>query len=262
MRKSQIGLLAATVALLALAACSHVGADWKQAQQADTPEAYQECLRLHADSEFSVRAQERIKQLAEDRDWQAASAADSLDAYQQFVATHADGKWAQEARVRIENFQLGTQPAAGTAGGAAPGASSAAGGSPAPLSPVPAKPAPAPTAPVAAAKPATKPAAAARAPAAKSPPPAHKPAASAKAARGTHLAQLGAFGSRASAVAAWEKLSARYGSELGALQPRYSSGKSGGKPVVRLQVRVGSVQQVRELCTKLKHHKQPCVAVG
>jgi hypothetical protein len=256
MRKSQIGLLAATVILLALSACSHVGADWKQAQAADTPEAYQEFLRLHADSEFSVRAQERVKQLAEDRDWQAAAAADSLDAYQQFVATHADGKWAQEARVRIENFQLGTQPAA-----AAPGsvAATLAGGPP----PSPGYPAPAPAA---------KPAVVAKAPAASSPGPksptakapvaAHKPVASAKAAHGTHNAQLGAFGSRASAVAAWEKLSARYSGELGGLQPRYSTGKSGGKPIVRLQVRVGSAQQVRELCTKLKHQKQPCVAAG
>jgi hypothetical protein len=259
MRKSQIGLLAATITLLALAACSHVGADWKQAQAADTPEAYQEFLRLHADSEFSVRAQERIKQLAEDRDWQAASAADSLDAYQQFVATHADSKWAQEARVRIENFQLGSQPTVAGAPGAPGVAAPAALPSPAPAAVAAVKPAASAPKPAAApaAKPAAKPATAAKAPATT-----HKPVASAKAARGTHLAQLGAFSSRASAVAAWEKLSARYSGELGSLQPRYSSGKSGGKAVVRLQVRVGSVQQVRELCTKLKHQKQPCVAVG
>jgi cell division septation protein DedD len=235
MRKSQIGLLLATVTLLALAACSHVADDWKQAQQADTPEAYQEFLRLHADSEFAVRAQERVKQLAEDRDWQAAAAADSLDAYQQFVAAHADSKWAQEARVRIENFQLGSQPAS-SAAAATPGAASA---------PAPAKPRPAaatPPASVAKAQPAAKPAA--------------------KAAGGAHSAQLGAFSSHAGAVAAWEKLSARFASDLGSLQPRYSTGKSGGKTVVRLQVRVGSVQQVRELCTRLKHQKQPCVAAG
>jgi hypothetical protein len=251
MRKSQIGLLLATVTLLALAACSHVADDWKQAQQADTPEAYQEFLRLHADSEFAVRAQERVKQLAEDRDWQAAAAADSLDAYQQFVAAHADSKWAQEARVRIENFQLGSQTAT-TAAAATPGAV---------IAPAPAKPAAAATTPpatLAKAKPAAKPAARASAPAAS----ARKPAATAKAAGGVHSAQLGAFSSRAGAVAAWEKLSARFASDLGSLQPRYSTGKSGGKSVVRLQVRVGSVQQVRELCTRLKHQKQPCVAAG
>ena len=259
MRKSQIGLLVAAVALLALAGCSHVADDWKQAQQADTPEAYQEFIRLHADSEFGVRAQERIKQLAEDRDWQAAAAADTLDAYQQFVAAHADGKWAQEARVRIENFQLGTQPGGAAAAGGAGGTITPA----SPIAPAPAK---------AAAAPATKPAAPAKAPT--QPKPATKPAAKAAAAAspkhaaaakvpgGAHLAQLGAFGSRASAAAAWQKLSGRFASDLGSLQPHYSTGKSGGKAVVRLQVRVGTTQQVRDLCTRLKHQKQPCVAAG
>lgn len=255
MRKSQIGLLAAVVVALALAGCSHVAADWKQAQTADTTEAYQEFLRLHADSEFAVRAQERIKQLAEDRDWQAAAAADSLDAYQQFVAAHADGKWAQEARVRIENFQLAAQPG-GTPGGAAP----PAGAAPATLPPAPAAPAakPAASAKATAHPPAAKPAPSKPAPAKATP----RVAAQGKATRGTHSAQLGAFATRAAAVAAWEKLSGRFGSELGALQPRYATGKSGGKTVVRLQVRVGTTQQVRELCARLKRQKQPCVAAG
>ena len=107
MRRSQIVLLAMlTVVTIGMAGCSHVGEDWKAAQAADTTEAYQDFLRQHPDSEYSVSAEERVKQLAEDRDWQQASKTDTLDAYQQFVATHADGKWAQEARVRIENFQL------------------------------------------------------------------------------------------------------------------------------------------------------------
>ena len=108
MRKSHIGffVLLSTV-VFTIVGCSHVGEDWKAAQTADTTEAYQDFLRQHPDSEYGVAAQERVRQLAEDRDWQQASKADTLDAYQQFVAVHADGKWAQEARVRIENFQLG-----------------------------------------------------------------------------------------------------------------------------------------------------------
>ena len=114
MRKSQIGFFVLlTAVVFTIAGCSHVGEDWKAAQTADTTEAYQDFLRQHPDSEYGVAAQERVRQLAEDRDWQQASKADTLDAYQQFVAVHADGKWAQEARVRIENFQLG-------AGGAEP----------------------------------------------------------------------------------------------------------------------------------------------
>ena len=125
MRKSQIGRIAMLLLVtIALGGCSRVGEDWKAAQAADTTEAYQDFLRQHPDSEFGVPAQERVKQLAEDRDWQLASKADTLDAYQQFVATHADGKWAQEARVRIENFQLSTdgqapQAVTGTDGKAA-----------------------------------------------------------------------------------------------------------------------------------------------
>ena len=107
MRKSQIGsIVLLTAVIFAIAGCSRVGEDWKAAQTADTTEAYQDFLRQHPDSEYGVAAQERVRQLAEDRDWQQASKADTLDAYQQFVAVHADGKWAQEARVRIENFQL------------------------------------------------------------------------------------------------------------------------------------------------------------
>ena len=107
MSKSQIGsIVLLSAVLFTIAGCSHVGEDWKAAQTADTSEAYQDFLRQHPDSEYGVAAQERLRQLAEDRDWQQAAKADTLDAYQQFVAVHADGKWAQEARVRIENFQL------------------------------------------------------------------------------------------------------------------------------------------------------------
>src|SRR5258706_14179207 len=107
MRTFRVTLVSVSAAaILALAACSRVADDWKAAQAADTTEAYQQFLKVHADSEFSTRAQDRVKQLAEERDWQQSSALDTRDAYEQFVAQHADGKWAQEARVRIENFKL------------------------------------------------------------------------------------------------------------------------------------------------------------
>ena len=87
MHKSHIVLMALlTAVIFGIAGCSHVAEDWKAAQSADTAEAYQDFVRQHPDSEFGVSAQERIKQLAEDRDWQQAQSADTLDAYQQFVA--------------------------------------------------------------------------------------------------------------------------------------------------------------------------------
>jgi len=274
MRKSHIVWLGLAVsAALALSGCSHVSEDWKAAQTADTSEAYQDFLRQHPDSEFGVSAQERIKQLAEDRDWKQASTADTLDAYQQFVAAHADGKWAQEARVRIENFQLNgtSQPAvAGTAGGAGAPGTSPSGASVAGA-----------TAPGAAAagsaveggtqaSGAAKPAAKAKSAATHKPPAQtvakhaaskHSAAKSKTAAGGAHLDQLGAYKSHAAAAAGWARLEARFPSQLHGVHPRYAAGTSHGKPVVRLQVSLSSAARARELCASLKSKSQACISL-
>ena len=235
MRMSRFCLLATLIAsTLLLAACSRVGDDWRAAQAADTTESYQEFLQQHADSEFGVQAQARIKQLAEDRDWQQASALDTRDAYEQFVAQHADGKWAQEARVRIENFQLG-------------------GGSPAPAVAAPVATSPA------AAKPA--PPAANPAPAAAKPAPAAGSAPRKPASGGTHYVQLGAFSTKARAESEWQRLHAKL-APLKSLQPHYASGKSQSQTVYRLQVGVASEQRARELCSALKKLAQSCVPVS
>jgi cell division protein FtsN len=277
MRKSHIALLAVLVAgTLGIAGCSHVADDWKAAQAADTTEAYQDYLRQHPDSEFGVPAQERIKQLAENRDWQQAATADTLDAYQQFVAAHADGKWAQEARVRIENLQLNGANHGATPPGASPGGSAAAAGTtaqtaaagttaatidkpaPTPIDRPPPAATPAPAATGKHAKPVVAPKLAA--PVKHSAPASASASASASAAAsGTHHAQLGAFGSRTSAEGAWRKLAARFPDELQPLQPHYVAATSHGKGIVRLQVGLGSGQQARDLCASLKKKAQPCV---
>jgi cell division septation protein DedD len=114
-----IGLRAITLVLvLAVAGCSHEGADWKAASGADTSEAYQQFLQQHPNSANAAQARTRIQQLQEDRDWQAAGAADTRDAYEQFLAQHPDSKWAQEARIRIENFAQSGTPAAPAANAA------------------------------------------------------------------------------------------------------------------------------------------------
>ena len=230
MRRSHIGLVVLlTAAVMVVAGCSRVGEDWKAAQSADTTEAYQDFLRQHPDSEFGVPAQERVKQLAEDRDWQLAAKADTLDAYQQFVAAHADGKWAQEARVRVENFQL-------NAGGKGPATAGA--------------PVVAPAVTAAPAAPASK-------------PPAKPPAKSAAKPVGTHLAQLGAFSSKASAESAWHKLSGRFPAQLGPLQPHYQVVRRlHAKLIVRLQISLPTSKQVHELCATLKQQSQACIPVG
>jgi cell division septation protein DedD len=243
MSKSQIVLLVMLTAVtFGIAGCSHVGDDWKAAQAADTTEAYQDFLRQHPDSEFGVPAQERVKQLAEDRDWQQASKTDTLDAYQQFVATHADGKWAQEARVRIENFQLtasGSNPSATPPGALSAGPSPPVGAAPAaPFKPAPSKAVPS--------KPAAKPVVAGKG----------KPASG-------HLVQLGAFSSKSRAETAWRKISGRFAAQLKSLQPHYAVvQKSKSQPVVRLQLALDSAEHARELCASLKKGAQPCIPVG
>ena len=239
MRKSHIGFLVLlTAAAFTIGGCSRVGSDWKAAQTADTTEAYQDFLRQHPDSEYGVAAQERVRQLAEDRDWQQASKADTLDAYQQFVAVHADGKWAQEARVRIENFQLNSGgPSAPTAPGAENGATS----TPAVASN------PAPTA---APKPTTNAKAA--------------PSKTVAATSSTkHYAQLGAYSSKAGAESAWQKLSARFPGQLKSLQPHYASATGAStKPLVRLQVSLPSAQRAHDLCNELKKQSQACMPLS
>ena len=244
MRKSQIGLIVLLTAVtFTIAGCSHVGEDWKAAQTADTTEAYQDFLRQHPDSEYGVAAQERVRQLAEDRDWQQASKTDTLDAYQQFVAVHADGKWAQEARVRIENFQL-------SAGGqAAPTVPGTEGGTGAPVAATAAA-----TATAAASAPQTS--------SHTNPKSAIQNGSTAGAGKssGKHYAQLGAYGSKASAESAWHQISGRFRTQLKSLQPHYATATgANAKPLVRLQVSLPSKQRAHEFCTELKKQSQACI---
>jgi cell division protein FtsN len=240
MRRSQIGsIVMVTMVIFAIAGCSHVGEDWKAAQAADTTEAYQDFLRQHPDSEYGVAAQERVRQLAEDRDWQQAAKLDTLDAYQQFVAVHADGKWAQEARVRIENFQLNTS---GQSAPSTPGADGAAA----------ARAAVATTAVAAAAT---------------STPPKGTTQSGSKTglekSSGKHYVQLGAYHSKSSAESAWQKISGRFPGQLKSLHPHYATASgASAKPLVRLQVALPSSQRAHDLCAELKKQSQACMTIS
>ena len=216
---------------LALAGCSHEGADWKSATAADTSEAYQQFLTQHPSSANAVQARTRIQQLQEERDWQTATAADTRDAYEQFLTQHADSKWAQEARIRIENFAQSNSAAAANAAAAAKASAPAE----------------------AAAKAAATPPSMATGGYAKN------QAASNAAAQ---YVQLGAFSSEARAQAQWKVLKAKYPHELSSLTPRYvGGGKVRPKQLVRLQVGVVSRAAALGLCQKLKKHAQSCVPV-
>jgi cell division septation protein DedD len=228
-------------ALLAVGGCSRVNDDWKAAQAADSTEAYQQFLKAHADSEFSTRAQDRVKQLLEERDWQQAAALDTRDAYEQFVAQHADGTRAQEARVRIENFKLTPEVAAG--------------GTPEAVADVPTATVPAAAAP-AAAQPAAAPKTVVPRPVAGKPVATKTHAASSG---GSIYVQLGSFSSNASAQAEWKRLRAKSPKLLAQLKPHYASARVSGKTVYRLQVGQRSRDSAAKLCGALKKQAVACV---
>jgi cell division septation protein DedD len=242
--------MAIVLGALALAGCSRESADWKSATAADTAEAYQQFLQQHPKSANVAQAQTRIAQIGDDRDWQAAAAADTRDSYGQYLAQHAEGKWAQEARIRIENFaQGGTSGANAAAAGASAGAAINASGPAAPAQPATA-------APGASTTPKSSPA-----PSAANSHASARASAVAGGGEHGHFVQLGAFRSRARAESEWNKLSARYPSELKSLKPHYVAGKSKGGEVFKLRARVSSLADARGVCAALKKHAQVCVPV-
>jgi hypothetical protein len=101
------------IVLLAFAGCSRERSDWRSAQAADSPEAYQEFIDEHPDSSHVSTARERLAQLAEDKDWRAAAEMDSIDAYRQFLVLHPGRRWAKEARVCIDGFNSSSSAPAG-----------------------------------------------------------------------------------------------------------------------------------------------------
>ena len=78
---------------------------------------------------------------------------------------------------------------------------------------------------------------------------------------GKHLAQLGAYSSKASAESAWQKLSSRYPAQLKSLQPHYVT-VTGAKPLVRLQVSLPTAERVHQLCAELKQKSQACIPLS
>jgi cell division septation protein DedD len=103
------------IPLLVLSGCSREKGDWRSAQAADTPEAYEQFISEHPDSTRVATARERLGQLAEEKDWRIAAGTDTPEAYQQFLAQYPSGKWSKEAQLRFDNF-AGQAPASGSTG--------------------------------------------------------------------------------------------------------------------------------------------------
>src|SRR5215469_1583923 len=276
--------LLSLLAGLATAACSQEQQDWRSAEGADTPEAWQRFVEQHPDSELVSQARTRIAQLETQRDFQNADRIGTVDAYRDFLAHHPNGRWSEHARIRIEAFSLGSAPRIGPPTPEEAAAESAAGvralrlatagtWATMPASAPAEVPAAVPAAmrAVAAADGAVRPNAAGQGTEGRAMPgEAAEPVsdrvvkpASADDVEGPsgYRIQLGAFGSEASAGREWQRLQGRFGAELGNRSPRIVVAEGGSGQFYRLQAPAAGEAEARAICDSLKEQAQACVPV-
>jgi hypothetical protein len=110
------GPITAAVVLTLLAGCSRTQEDWRAAQQAGTPQAYEVFVERHSDSELAGVARRRIAQLTAAAAWQQAARVNTAAAYQDYLAKYPNGSWSQDARIRMESKSLAAAPPGATAG--------------------------------------------------------------------------------------------------------------------------------------------------
>ena len=228
------GPVAAAAAFTLLFGCSRAQQDWRAAQQAGTPQAYQAFVQRHSDSELAGVARQRIAQLTEDAAWQQATRADTAAAYRAYLAKYPDGSWSQDARIRMESKSLAAQAPQSAGVGTASAAEPEMAPQPGPAGAMPA----APTA---------KPVSAASMPIAVA------------ASEGRAAVQLGAFSSSGNARTAWRQLSSRFAPELASLSPYVVPVMSSGRRLYRLEAHVPDQTAARRLCRQLQQHSQGCL---
>jgi cell division septation protein DedD len=216
------GPITAAVVLTLLAGCSRTQEDWRAAQQAGTPQAYEVFVERHPDSELAGVARQRIAQLTEAAAWQQAMRANTAAAYQGYLAKYPNGSWSQDARIRMESKSLAAAP------------QGAAAITPRAEGPV--------TAPDGPASPASSP-----------------PAQAAAIAPPNSAVQLGAFSSDANAREAWRQLSFRFRAQLAGLTSAIIPVTVSGRRLYRLEARVASQSAAHRLCRQLQQHSQGCL---
>lgn len=220
----------AAACLILLAGCSGTQQDWRAAQRAGTPQAYQVFLERHPHTELAGIARQRIAQLTEETAWQQATRENTAAAYQDYLTKYPNGSWSQDARIRMESRSMATP--------AAPGAG--------PITPAAGAAVRTPGWPDAGT--ATPPRKIAR------------PAAAA-AGGGAYAVQLGAFSTVTGAHGAWTQLSSRLPSDVRGLTPRFIPVTVSGRRLYRLEAQVPSEASARRLCLQLQQHSQPCLPV-
>jgi len=231
-----VGPIAAAAILALLTACSRTQQDWRVAQQAGTPQAYEVFAQRHRDSELAAVARQRAAQLTEEAAWQRAARLNTAAAYQQYLTQYPNGSWSQDARIRMQSRAMTAQVPQDTAPAALAGAEPA-------ISPD--------SAVVGGARDRMAPAA--------SQADVHPDGAATSG--GRSAVQLGAFSTVANANNAWTQLSSRFPAELRGLTPKIVSVMSSGRSLYRLQTRVADEDAARQLCRQLQQRSQACLPV-
>lgn len=93
------------VLAILLAACDPVGRAYKQAESANTIDAYQGFIAEHPGSEYETQAMQHIDDLA----WDAAKETNTEDSYSAYIADYPDGAHMDEAteglhKARVDDF--------------------------------------------------------------------------------------------------------------------------------------------------------------
>ena len=243
-----VGAFACFAALVVVGCGSD--SEYETAMRANTVAAYDDYLRVHPDGSHAAEARTHLAALVEDREWQRAQAASSADAYQQYLRGYPSGAHAHDALTAIADLSLATVPSTeaqptAPALGAAPAAKGSITRAPVPGAAAPASHAVRP-----------KPAAAVPPKAAIS----TETHAAPTAAAGVRI-QLGAFGTRSGAEAAWHRLTARY-PELASRTPLIAGAKTAdGHDIERLQVGGFSRESASAMCAALAAKHDACLVV-
>jgi outer membrane protein assembly factor BamD (BamD/ComL family) len=88
------------VCAITFVGCATTEADWREAQERGTRDAYEQFLKQHPRTEFSPQAKQSIEKL----DWIEATKTNTKRSYQQFLDRHPAGQFRQNAHDAIAGF--------------------------------------------------------------------------------------------------------------------------------------------------------------
>lgn len=224
----------AVLACAVLAGCGGTESSaWREAQAADSSDAYAAYLKSHPQGTHAALAASRAKALADQQDWQAAHRLDTVEALAVYLRLHPDGLWVGFARERSQKLKAAELAARRT-----------------PAEPV---------VPVVEAKPLPPPVAPARQPSGDADA-AAKAAAPVAAVPAGPQVQLGVFSTRKRATEVWQK-AAKQGGAVADATPLITTVRSGGKDLYRLRAVLAPKTSAAKTCRKLVQAGMSCLPV-